>query len=91
MGTSAERIEDNAGGQIAESIAIYRGIPGRCMACGLSYQAYHGHLGPCPRCALHEAIAAIHELLRLLPSTWFTFTTPLGRAMRRCHEISRLR
>ncbi len=38
-------------------------IGGTCAACGFSYQAYHGHLEPCPRCAVLRLAEMLARLL----------------------------
>jgi hypothetical protein len=37
---------------------------GTCAACGFAYSAHHGHLEPCPRCAVLRLADATDFLLR---------------------------
>ncbi len=34
-------------------------IGAQCVDCGFEYRAYHGHLEPCPRCAIQRILRVI--------------------------------
>ena len=44
---------------------------GTCAVCGFSYLAYHGHLEPCPRCAVQRAAVMLRLVLLRAPKAAF--------------------